>query len=179
MNAIEKLTNEKAKATSNYEKMVADALIKRCKESTALAQDVMKPEKTLEKCFGYIKDQARKQAKGNCAVIEDSKVYEWAEDYYYAKDEPKKEAPKEAPKAANIVKFDKDKAIAKATAKKPEKPTSKPSQSKPKNVLDMNKPTAPKAPAKPAPKPTPKPTTKKPEITMDDNGQFSLFGLPF
>ena len=172
MNAIEKLTNEKANAKSNYEKMVADALIKRCKESTALPQNVMKPEKTLEKCFKYIKDHAQKEAKNGCAVIEDGKVYEWAEDYYYAKDEPKPEPQK----------FDKDKAITKATAntpksapkpdvkatqakgkatvvampKKPSKPTSQPSQSKPKAVV----------------KPLP---AKKPAVK--ENEQFSLFDL--
>ena len=30
----------------------------------------------------YIMDQARKLKSGNCAMVKDSVVYEWAEDYY-------------------------------------------------------------------------------------------------
>ncbi len=30
----------------------------------------------------YIMDQARKLKSGNCAMVKDSIVYEWAEDYY-------------------------------------------------------------------------------------------------
>ena len=112
MNAIEKLTKERSESKSNYEKLVADALIKRCRESNALSADVLKEGKTLSGCFRYIRDNAQKQAKNGCAVIEDSVVFEWAEDYYHAKDEPKPktETPKSAPKTAEIVKFDKNKA---------------------------------------------------------------------
>lgn len=148
MNAIEKLNNEKAKAQSNYEKMVADAIIKRCKESKALCEDVLKANKTLENCFAYIKDNAKKEAKNGCAVIEDSVVFEWAEDYYHAQD-LEIDKPKPEPQ-----KFDVNKAVAKATAsvKTPVKASPQKSkatvvpmpnwQSKPKKqVLDMNKPT--------------------------------------
>lgn len=39
-------------------------------------------EKEYERCIKYIMDQARKLKSGNCAMVKDSVVYEWAEDYY-------------------------------------------------------------------------------------------------
>jgi len=166
MDAIEKLKQEMGKA-SEPQKMVAQYLIMRCKDSLALCEDIMNPVKTLAKCWEYIYAQARKAAKSGAFMEcgtdpKNSKVFEWAEDYYHAKDLDI-DKPKPEPQ-----KFDKDKALAKATAsvaksaskpavkatqttkkatvlpmpKKPEKPTSKPSQSVPKKqVLDMNKPT--------------------------------------
>ena len=53
-----------------------------CKESETLADAVCQTHKTWEKCFKYIMDQARKLKSGNCAMVKDSVVYEWAEDYY-------------------------------------------------------------------------------------------------
>ena len=57
-------------------------MIDRCKESETLADAVCQTHKTWEKCFKYIMDQARKLKSGNCAMVKDSVVYEWAEDYY-------------------------------------------------------------------------------------------------
>ena len=67
------------------------------------------PEK-IKDCFNYIKQQARKQATGGCAMIEESVGFNWARDYYTdvlpaekAKAEAKKQEPikttTEAPKA--------------------------------------------------------------------------------
>ena len=36
----------------------------------------------VKKCFEYITEQARKQADGDCAVVEDALVYKWARDFY-------------------------------------------------------------------------------------------------
>lgn len=35
-----------------------------------------------KKCFDFIYENARKQKKGNCAVIEDKIVFKWIRDYY-------------------------------------------------------------------------------------------------
>lgn len=163
MNAIEKLTKERESTQSNYEKKVAEAIIKRCRESDALSADVLKPSKTLAECFKYITAQARKQAKNGCAVIEDSKVYEWAEDYYHAKEEPKKEAPKPTQKAEpKVVKFDKNKAIAKATANVPKSATKQAVKATPQK-----------------PKTTVTPIVKKPEnrANSSDKGLPSFDGM--
>lgn len=165
MNAIEKLNNERAKAQSNYEKMVADALVKRCKESKALCEDVLKANKTLANCFEYIKSKAKKEAKNGCAVVEDDKVYEWAEDYYHAqnldidKPKPKTEAPK----------YDVKKAIAQAQASVAKSAPKKSAPQKKATVVQLpKKQTAPT-------KPTPKPAPKTPTIKVNSDGQFSLF----
>lgn len=55
--------------------------------------------KTLEDCWKFITEQAKKLAKNNCACIEDSKVYGWAihffeEDGIKAVKTEKIEAPK-------------------------------------------------------------------------------------
>ena len=75
------------------------------------------PEK-IKDCFNYIKQQARKQASGGCAMIESDVVFNWARDYYTdilpeekAKAEAKKkesnqtttEAPKIEGKEDNLV----------------------------------------------------------------------------
>ncbi len=160
MNAIEKLNNERAKAQSNYEKMVADALVKRCKESKALCEDVLKADKTLANCFEYIKSKARKEAKNGCAAIEDSVVYEWAEDYYHAqnldidKPKPKTEAPK----------YDVKKAISQAQASVAKSAPKKSAPQKKATITPITKKVT-----------APKPAPKTPTIKVNSDGQFSLF----
>ena len=75
---------------------IIDHLIKRVREDEGLAEDVLKESKTWNGCWAYITAQAKKQAVAGCACIEDEQVYEWAEDYFRAKDEPK---PAAKPKA--------------------------------------------------------------------------------
>jgi len=51
----------------------------------------------VKKCFEYITEQARKQADGDCAVVEDALVYKWARDFYLeGAAEKAKEAVKES-----------------------------------------------------------------------------------
>ena len=91
--AKEKLEAEKKKATQkNFADPIIAYLLKRCEEDQGLAEDVMQEGKTWSKCFNYIIEQARKQSNGRSAYVEDSVVYEWAEDYYhkYEKPEPVK-----------------------------------------------------------------------------------------
>ncbi len=91
LNAIEKPKGKTA--------TIIDHLIKRVNEDEGLAADVLKESKTWDGCWKYIQNEAKKQAVNGCACIEDEQVYEWAEDYFRAKDEPKPAAkPTEKPK---------------------------------------------------------------------------------
>lgn len=86
--AKEKLEAEKKKATQkNFADPVITYLLKRCEEDQGLAEDVMQEEKTWNKCFNYIVEQARKQSNGRNTAVKDQVVYEWAEDYYHKKEE--------------------------------------------------------------------------------------------
>lgn len=82
LNAINKLNSELKGAKDEYKKLIVEHLVKRIKEDSGLGDDVAKDGKTLDGCMAYIKDQAKKHASNGVAVIEDAKVYEWAEDYY-------------------------------------------------------------------------------------------------
>lgn len=52
-----------------------------CKTDEALA-DAYK-EDQIDACCDYIRSQARKEARGSCACIEDVIVYKWARDFMY------------------------------------------------------------------------------------------------
>lgn len=98
LNAINKLNGELKDTKDEYKKLIVAHLIKRIKDDSGLGNDVAQDGKTLDGCVAYIRDQAKKQASGGVAVIEDAKVYEWAEDYYRSDAKPtEKPAPK--PKA--------------------------------------------------------------------------------
>lgn len=111
--AVAKLQGELKKAKEGYAEPILSHMIDRCKESETLADAVCQTHKTWEKCFKYIMDQARKLKSGNCAMVKDSVVYEWAEDYYRlddkaleekkaetaGKDKTAKETPKPEAKA--------------------------------------------------------------------------------
>lgn len=98
--AVEKLEAAK-KTAGTQEQMILDYLIGRAREDTGVAEDVMQEHKTFHKCIAYIFGKARKQVVHGMAIVKDSTVYEWAEDYYHMDDaeQAKKEA-EEAKKAA-------------------------------------------------------------------------------
>lgn len=50
--------------------------------SDALAEKINNGNKTLAQCFAYIRGQAQKEAKNNCAMIEDKVVYGWAVHFF-------------------------------------------------------------------------------------------------
>ena len=64
--------------------------------------------------FNYIKDKAKKEAVDGCAMIEDSKVYEWAREYWNDYEESNK-VEETTPKPKE------DKVIAEAIKKKKQK----------------------------------------------------------
>lgn len=100
LNAINKLNGEVKDTKDGYKKLVVAHLTKRIKEDSGLGDDVAQDGKTLDGCIAYIKDQAKKHASNGVAVIEDAKVYEWAEDYYRSDVKPtEKPASKQTAKA--------------------------------------------------------------------------------
>ena len=54
--------------------------------------------------FNYIKEKARQEAIDGCAMIEDSKVYEWAREYWNDYDENEKPQEQPKPKEETIIK---------------------------------------------------------------------------
>ena len=109
---------------------ILPGLIERCKESESLASDICQNHKTWEKCYQYINEQARKQAKGNSCAVRDDVVYEWAEDYFHKDDKAEEE---EKAKAAKKDKEDSkkcDEIAAKAKARAKAKTSAKPDKNK-------------------------------------------------
>lgn len=120
--AVKKLEGEMKKHKEPYAQIILKYLIGRVKESESLAKDVMQEHKAWDRCWKYIYAKASKAPRnGNCAAVEDSVVFEWAEDYYIKDDkaEAEKEAKAEAEKAS------KKKDASKGKAKPAEKKTKK------------------------------------------------------
>lgn len=152
--AVTKLQEELKKAKDkSFADPIIKHLIERCRESESLASDVCQDNKTWEKCYKYIYEQARKQAKGSSCAVRDDVVYEWAEDYYHKDD--KAEEDKKAKEAAER----KKKQDAKAKTDSEKKETSKPAAEPEKKTE--------------APKPEPK--SKRNNKDMD--GQLDMFSL--
>lgn len=70
----------KLTAGTESERRVLDYLQENA--SQVLAEKINNGEKTLAGCFGYIRNEARKQAQNGVAVIEDATVYGWAVHYF-------------------------------------------------------------------------------------------------
>ena len=76
--AVTKLQEELKKAKDkSFADPIIKHLIERCRESESLASDVCQDHKTWEKCYKYIYEQARKQAKGSSCAVLDDVVYEY------------------------------------------------------------------------------------------------------
>lgn len=143
--AVTKLQEELKKAKDkSFADPIIRHLIERCRESESLASDVCQDHKTWEKCYKYIYEQARKQAKGSSCAVRDDVVYEWAEDYYHKDD--KAEEEKKAKELADKKKKQEDKRKAdnkqetsKPSVKKEKTPETLKSEPKPKkNNKDMD-----------------------------------------
>lgn len=75
-------------------RIILQHLIKECETDSSLKNNIeTKLNNTPFGMFKYIKEKARKEAIDGCAMIEDSKVYEWAREYWNDYDETEK--PKE------------------------------------------------------------------------------------
>lgn len=157
--AKEKLEKEmKADKDKAFAEPVIGYLLERCEKDLGLAQDVVQEHKTWKKCFDYIYEQARKQAKGNRAAVRDDVVYEWAEDYYHKDD--KAEEEKKAREAAERKKKQEERKKKAAERKKADK-------KKPKPVAKKDDKVKEKTVEPPSPKKNPK--------EMD--GQLDMFSM--
>ena len=158
--AVTKLQEELKKAKDKeFAKPVVEHLIERCKESESLASDVCQDHKTWEKCYKYIYEQARKQAKGGSCAVRDDVVYEWAEDYYHKDDKAEEEKKAEAKEKTKKQMKKLDERADKARKKSEKKPTAK----KPKEKAGESEP-----------------ETKSKKNNKDMDGQldmFSFFGM--
>ena len=64
-------------------RIILQHLIKECEMDESLKNNIeTKIKNTPLGMFNYIKEKARKEAVDGCAMIEDSKVYEWAREYW-------------------------------------------------------------------------------------------------
>lgn len=72
-------------------KIIIEHLIKECETDESLRNNIeTKIKNTPLGMFKYIKDKAQKEAVDGCAMIEDSKVYEWAREYWNDYEEKEK-----------------------------------------------------------------------------------------
>lgn len=78
-----------------FEKIIQEFIEKACKTDEVLAGKYEKSGKDIEGCCRYIRSEAKKQAKGGCAVIEDAQVFGWAVHYF----DEGLTAPKDSPRA--------------------------------------------------------------------------------
>lgn len=144
--AVTKLQEELKKAKDKaFADPVIKHLIERCEKSESLASDICQDHKTWEKCYKYIYEQARKQAKGSSCAVRDDVVYEWAEDYFHKDDKAEedkkaKEAAERKKKQDEKTKTDSKKKEVSKPAVEPEKKTEAPKpEAKPKrNNKDMD-----------------------------------------
>lgn len=78
-------------------------------------------EEKIGTCASYVIAQAKKQAKGNCAVISDEVVFKWARDFYLG-DIEKDFKPEAETKAQVMSGADDDETEEEITPKKEPKP---------------------------------------------------------
>ena len=124
--ALDKLNTEKDANKSHEQKLVLEHLISRAEEDPALAENVALEHKSWARCWKHIYQNAREQARsGNCAMVEDSVVYGWAEEYYFLDDKEAVEKELENEKKRKEAR-EKAKASAKTASKKKGSKTAKP-----------------------------------------------------
>lgn len=70
----------KLEAKTHNEKLVKEYLENNASE--VLADKINNGKKTLQGCWNYITNEARKKAIGGCACIEDREVFGWAIHYF-------------------------------------------------------------------------------------------------
>lgn len=74
----EELIKEKNPAVIRIGKYLEE----RAKSDPSFEKILHKENKSLNECFQYIINEAKKQAKSNCACIDDDTVFGWAVHYY-------------------------------------------------------------------------------------------------
>ena len=86
-------------------RIILQHLIKECETDESLKSNIeTKIKNTPLGMFNYIKDKAQKEAIDGCAMIEDSKVYEWAREYWNDYEETDKPKETSKPKEEKAIK---------------------------------------------------------------------------
>lgn len=70
------------KKESAFEGIIRKYLEMMAEKDEAFAATFKKPNKSIEECCKYIKQEAQKMKDGNVAIVEDATVYGWAVHYY-------------------------------------------------------------------------------------------------
>ena len=66
-----------------YEEVILAEMNRRAEQGDELlATALQSADKSIKGCYSYVVAQARKQAQGNCAMVDDQTVYGWAHHYY-------------------------------------------------------------------------------------------------
>jgi len=78
--AIKKLEEELKKTPQA--KVFEVYLKNKCQTDLTLVENIVKEGKTLSDLINHIQSKAKKKASGNFAVVEDSAVFKWVENYY-------------------------------------------------------------------------------------------------
>lgn len=121
--AAGKLDSEIKGSKNESAKAIVEYLKKRARESENLANDILKPSKTWNKCWEYIYSKAAKLPReGRVLAVRDETVYEWAEDYYLNAKEEKKPAEKKPAPSAKPKKTKSQTAAKKPAEEKPKEP---------------------------------------------------------
>jgi hypothetical protein len=101
---------------ADFKTIIKNHLDNMAQQDFAFAERYKDEKKSLDQCVKYIMAEAKKQAKGGCAAIEDAVVFGWAVHYYQEEnikvDEnvkakvttPKVEKPKEVKPIKALVK---------------------------------------------------------------------------
>lgn len=78
---FEKMNEEMSKPHSSFEDAVHNWLCTQ-ESNEELVQSVLKEGKSISSACNFVIEQARKQAQGNVAAIDDSQVWHWVTDYF-------------------------------------------------------------------------------------------------
>ena len=103
---IKPLPEQKPFILSRQERILLEEMERRAEENPAIAEGLKDKGKSIQECYAFVTNRAKKMAEGNSAMIEDEIVYEWASFYYSQRKEiieleykstPKPTATKDAP----------------------------------------------------------------------------------
>lgn len=91
---------EEEEAVGSELQRVKEYLISRIPENEKLAEGILKEGKSLKNCAAFLGKKAQEQyqksnGKNGCLMVDDTTVYQWAEEYYLTeqiKGSPKREA---------------------------------------------------------------------------------------
>ena len=76
------LPKKEEKKLNPYEQIILAEMQRRATDDELLASGLESADKSIQECFKYVYEQARKIKDGNVAMVEDTKVYGWAVHYY-------------------------------------------------------------------------------------------------